>query len=60
MAAKLPNSGDPLTERFPKGPAVGDSIPDFVLPDQLGDLVDYRQMRGRKRALILFHRSAAW
>ena len=60
MAVQLVNAGDPATEDFPKGPVVGDLIPDFALQDQHGVLVDYRQARGRQAALILFHRSAAW
>ena len=59
MAEKLPNMGDPASEDFPKGPGVGERIPEFALPDQRGNLVRY-EPDGRRKALILFHRSASW
>ena len=42
------------------GPAVGDRFPDGILPDQHGNLVDLHHARGHHRALVIFHRSAAW
>ena len=42
------------------GPVVGDRFPDVTLPDQHGNLVDLHQARGNQRALVVFHRSAAW
>jgi peroxiredoxin len=42
------------------GPAVGDHFPEVILPDQHGNLVDLHQARGNNRALVVFHRSAAW
>jgi peroxiredoxin len=42
------------------GPAVGDRFPDVILPDQHGKLVDFHAARRNRRALIVFHRSAAW
>ncbi|MBT5872844.1 MAG: hypothetical protein HOH43_05445 [Candidatus Latescibacteria bacterium] len=59
MSQELVNSGDPVDEVFPQGPEVGDIIPEFGLLDQNGTLFNYRH-NGRKRALILFHRSASW
>ncbi len=35
-------------------------VPDFTLPDQSGDPVRFSEVRGKDRALILFHRSASW
>lgn len=58
MALQL-NAGDPLDEEFPKGPKVGEQVPQFALPDQFGNTVPY-QPDGRRKALILFHRSASW
>ena len=49
-------------DRFPSidftviGPAVGERFPDVVLPDQAGRAVDLHQVRGSRRALILFYR----
>lgn len=42
------------------GPAVGERFPDVVLPDQHGQAVDLHHARGPQRALVVFHRSAAW
>jgi hypothetical protein len=42
------------------GPALGRRFPDVVLPDQHGTPVDLHAARGGRRALVLFHRSAAW
>jgi peroxiredoxin len=42
------------------GPAVGDRFPDVILPDQHGKPVDFHTTRRNRRALIVFHRSAAW
>jgi peroxiredoxin len=58
--SELINSGDPVDESFPTGRAVGEAVPDFELPDQFGNLIRFSEARGSQRALILFHRSAAW
>ena len=50
---------DPETEDFPQGPAIGEAIPHFELPDQSGDRVVYGP-DGSHKSLILFHRSADW
>jgi len=53
-------------EQFPPvdfstiGPPVGQRFPDVVLPDQHGNPVDLHAVRGNRRALIVFHRSARW
>ncbi len=60
MIPELVNAGDPIGEDFPTGPAVGEPVPDFALPDQFGNQVRFSDFRGRNRALILFHRSASW
>lgn len=57
---ELINSGDPIDEKFPTGPAIGEPLPDFELPDQFGNLTRYSKSRGGSRALVLFHRSASW
>jgi|APSaa5957512622_1039677.scaffolds.fasta_scaffold253588_2 peroxiredoxin len=60
MQRKLINAGDPLSEDFSTGPDVGQRVPDFTLPDQTGNPVNFAEARGAKRALILFYRSASW
>ena len=42
------------------GPAVGSLFPDIALPMQDGQTVDLHETRAGRRALVLFHRSAAW
>ena len=58
--SELINSGDPIDYDFPSGPAIGELVPDFELPDQFGNLTRYPEARGTSQALILFHRSASW
>ena len=57
---ELKNGRDPGGEDFPTGPAVGEPVPDFALPDQFGNTVRFSEVRGTGQALILFHRSASW
>jgi peroxiredoxin len=53
-------------QRFPStdfsaiGPQIGTRFPDVILPDQHGAPVDLHAVRGERRALIVFHRSARW
>jgi hypothetical protein len=60
------NQGSPMTRAPPHidfsgvGPPAGERFPDVVLPDQDGRMVDLHQVRGARRALVLFHRSASW
>lgn len=42
------------------GPAIGERLPDVVLPDQHGKTVDLHEARGNRRAVLLFNRSAGW
>lgn len=63
MAQPLPNGGDPVVvpgEVFSPGPPIGSRLPDIVLPDQRGQVVDLHAHRDGRRALVLFHRSADW
>lgn len=48
------------SDDFPTGPAVGEPLPDFTLPDQHGQSVNVTETRDGKRALVIFHRSARW
>jgi hypothetical protein len=47
-------------DSIPSGPAVGETIPAFSLPDQRGNLQDLDSITGPRGAVILFHRSADW
>jgi hypothetical protein len=42
------------------GPKLGERFPDVALLDQNGQIVDLHQVRGQRRALIVFQRSARW
>ncbi len=57
---ELINAGDPIDGNFPSGPAIGEPLPDFTLPDQSGTLIRFSTFRGSDRALVMFHRSASW
>ena len=54
------NLRKPATDDFAKGPDVGDALPDFTLPNQNGDLVNFNETRKDGRAMVMFHRSARW
>ena len=55
-----PNFRTPPDDDFPTGPAVGEAVPDFSLPDQHGTMVNFAETRGDDRALVMFNRSARW
>lgn len=42
------------------GPAVGETFPDFELPDAEGSLLRLHSWRAGRPALVVFYRSAAW
>lgn len=42
------------------GPQVGESVPDFTLPDQNGAERTLDSILGPNGAILLFHRSADW
>ncbi|MEE8421800.1 MAG: hypothetical protein V3S31_03380 [Dehalococcoidia bacterium] len=50
----------PESDEFPTGPAVGEPLPDFTLPDQNGEPVNFATARAGKKALVVFHRSVRW
>lgn len=50
----------PLTDDYPTGPAVGERLPAFTLPDQHGTPIDFAAATAGGRAVVFFHRSAAW
>ena len=42
------------------GPQVGDTVPEFNLPDQNGKMRTLESIKGSNGAMLLFHRSADW
>jgi hypothetical protein len=42
------------------GPEVGEMLPDFVLPDASGNLIDFHRDRAQSPAAVVFFRSAVW
>lgn len=56
--------GLPVRANLPKGmrvgPEVGDRLPDFTLPDQHGNPIDFHTDRGSSPAVVVFYRSAVW
>ena len=49
-----------LPEGHPAGPAVGERLPDFELPDQHGQAIRFHDDRGNAKAAVVFYRSAVW
>ena len=50
----------PATEEFPTGPKVGERLPEFTLPNQDGEPIDFHKSRGNAKAIVVFYRSAVW
>lgn len=50
----------PAEHDFPTGPAVGERLPGFELPNQDGELIDFHADRGDSKAVVVFYRSAVW
>ncbi len=50
----------PATMEFPTGPELGERLPEFTLPNQNGDLIDFHKDRGNSKAIVVFYRSAVW
>lgn len=49
-----------LPEGQATGPAVGERLPDFELPDQHGRRVRFHADRGTAKAAVVFYRSVVW
>lgn len=58
MTTELPPL--PVVDFSRIGPALGSRFPDIALPDQNGRTVELHTARAGRRALVVFHRSAAW
>lgn len=56
--------GHPVRASLPAGactgPAIGERLPDFDLPDAFGRQVRFHEDRGHSRAALVFYRSAVW
>jgi hypothetical protein len=50
----------PATAEFPTGPAIGERLPEFSLPNQNGELIDFHKDRGDAKSIVIFYRSAVW
>ena len=59
-AQRHPAQRIPAGAEFPSGPAIGERLPDFVLPNQRGEKVDFHADRAGRRAAAVFQRSAVW
>jgi len=60
VPASHPGRRYPAEHDFPTGPAVGERLPEFQLPNQRGELVDFHAHRGDSKAVVVFYRSAVW
>ena len=60
VPASHPGRRYPAEHEFPTGPAVGERLPEFELPNQNGELVDFHAHRGDSKAIVVFYRSAVW
>ena len=49
-----------LPDGHPTGPAVGERLPDFRLPDQDGRIVHFEEDRAGAKSVVVFYRSAVW
>ena len=49
-----------LPEGHPTGPAVGERLPDFELPDQSGRSIRFHADRNGAKTALVFYRSAVW
>ena len=50
----------PATHEFPTGPAIGERLPEFTLPNQNGETIDFHQSRGDSKSIVVFYRSVVW
>ncbi len=60
IPASHPGRRYPASHEFPSGPAVGERLPEFSLPNQAGQIVDYHADRGDSKSIVVFFRSAVW
>ena len=58
--ASHPGRRYPASHEFPSGPEIGERLPEFSLPNQAGQIVDYHADRGDSKSIVVFFRSAVW
>ena len=56
----VPQTAAPVVDVETLGPRVGQSVPDFSLPDQHGTTRSLKSLMGPKGAILVFFRSADW
>lgn len=59
-AVHVPPRRYPASDQFPTGPAIGERLPEFKLPNQDGEIVDFHADRGDAKAIVVFYRSVVW
>lgn len=60
MGVDFPARRYPASAEFPTGPALGERLPEFTLPNQHGDPIDFHADRDGQGAVVVFYRSAVW
>jgi cytochrome oxidase Cu insertion factor (SCO1/SenC/PrrC family) len=58
--AAMPAQAPPLPDVQALGPAVGERVPDFTLPDQHGESRTLASLMGANGLVLVFYRSADW
>ena len=59
-AVDYPARRYPASEEFPTGPEIGERLPEFSLPNQDGEMIDFHEDRGDAKSIVVFYRSAVW
>ena len=49
-----------IPDSHPAGPAIGELMPDFALPNAEGDIVEFHKDRAGAKSAVVFYRSAVW
>ena len=60
IPASHPGRRYPADHEFPTGPEIGERLPEFQLPNQNGEVIDFHAHRGDSKAIVVFYRSAVW
>jgi len=59
-AVDFPARRYPASHEFPTGPEIGERLPEFSLPNQDGDMVNFHEDRGHAKSIVVFYRSVVW
>ncbi len=60
IPASHPARRYPASHDFPSGPGIGERLPEFSIPNQHGDMVDFHVDRDDSKSVVVFYRSAVW